>query len=107
MLLTLCREGLFIISLVNLTGKFKMVSMVYMSYRSISKKYLKLAHEQTLILVVFCVSVTQIYLYHKEWSVSNQTRHGVSHVYLESKTKRIFAIACLGKKFVFHTEICD
>ena len=41
---------------------------------------------------------------------SNQTRHGVSHVYLvyvESKTKRIFAIACLGKKLVFHTEICD
>ena len=29
----------------------------------------------------------------------NQTRHGVSPVYLESKTKRIFVIACLGKKF--------
>ena len=26
-------------------------------------------------------------------------------MYLESKTKRIFAIACLGKKLVFHTEI--
>ena len=24
-----------------------------------------------------------------------------------SKTKRIFAIACLGKKLVFHTEICN
>ena len=26
-------------------------------------------------------------------------------MYLESKTKKIFAIACLGKKLVFHTEI--
>ena len=26
-------------------------------------------------------------------------------MYLESKTKRIFAIACLGKKFVFQSEI--
>ena len=34
----------------------------------------------------------------KELSKSNQTRYGVSPVYLESKTKRIFAIACLGKK---------
>ena len=36
---------------------------------------------------------------------SNQTRYGVSPVYLESETKRIFAIACLGKKLAFHTEI--
>ena len=28
-------------------------------------------------------------------------------MYLESKTKRIFAIACLGKKFVFQSEIFD
>ena len=28
-------------------------------------------------------------------------------MYLECKTKRIFAIACLGKKLVFHTEICE
>ena len=40
-------------------------------------------------------------------SKSNQTRHGVSHVYLECKTERIFAIACLGKNLAFHTEICD
>ena len=26
-------------------------------------------------------------------------------MYLESKTKRNFAVACLGKKLVFHTEI--
>ena len=36
----------------------------------------------------------------------NQTRYRVSHVYLECKTKRIFAIACVGKKLAFHTEIC-
>ena len=29
----------------------------------------------------------------------NQTRHGVSPVYVESTTKRILAIASLGKKF--------
>ena len=36
----------------------------------------------------------------------NQTWYGVSPVYLESKTERIFGIDCLGKKLVFHTEIC-
>ena len=41
----------------------------------------------------------------KDLSKSNQTRYGVSHGYLESTTKRIFAIACLGKKFVFQSEI--
>ena len=35
----------------------------------------------------------------------NQTRYRVSHVYLESKTKGIFAIACVGRKLLFHTEI--
>ena len=38
---------------------------------------------------------------------SNQNGYGLSHVYLESKTEGIFGIACLGKKLVFHTEICD
>ena len=42
----------------------------------------------------------------KELFKSNQTGYGVSHVYLDYKTKRIFGIACLGKKLVFHTEIC-
>ena len=41
----------------------------------------------------------------KELSKSNQTRYGVSHVYIESKIERIFATACLGKKFVFQSEI--
>ena len=34
----------------------------------------------------------------KELFKSNRTRYGVSNVHLEGKTKRIFAIACLGKK---------
>ena len=32
---------------------------------------------------------------------------GVSPVYIESETKRFFAIACLAKKLVFQTENCD
>ena len=39
--------------------------------------------------------------------MSNQTCYGVSPVYIGSETIRFFAIACLGKKLVFHTEICD
>ena len=34
----------------------------------------------------------------KELSKSNQTGYGVSHGHLESKTRRIFATACQGKK---------
>ena len=37
---------------------------------------------------------------------SNQTRYGVSHVYLESNAEGSFAIALLGQKLEFHTEIC-
>ena len=43
----------------------------------------------------------------KELFKSNQTWYGVSPGYVESKTKRIFAIASLGKKLVFHTEMCN
>ena len=42
----------------------------------------------------------------KELSKVNETGDGVYHGCLESKTKRIFGIACLGKKLAFHTEIC-
>ena len=41
----------------------------------------------------------------KELFKSNQTRYGVSPVYVECKTKGIFGIACLGKKFLFESEI--
>ena len=37
----------------------------------------------------------------------NQTQYGVFNGYLDGKTRRILAIACLGKKLVFHTEICE
>ena len=36
----------------------------------------------------------------------NQTVYGVCHGCLESKTEKIFGLACLGKKLAFHTEIC-
>ena len=53
--------------------------------------------------------ILNIGLFHrvKELSKSDQTWHGVSPGYVECKTKRIFGIACLGKKLVFHTEICE
>ena len=41
----------------------------------------------------------------KEVSKSNQTRYGVFHVYLERKTEKVLGIACLGKRFVFQSEI--
>ena len=41
----------------------------------------------------------------KELFKSNRTRDGVSPGYVEAKTERIFGIACLGKKFVFQSEI--
>ena len=37
----------------------------------------------------------------------NQTGYGVYHGCLESKTERIFALASLEKKLVFHTEMCN
>ena len=37
----------------------------------------------------------------------DQIRHRVSHVYLEFKTERVFAKACLGIKLGFQTAICD
>ena len=55
----------------------------------------------------YCILKIGLFRRIKELSKWNQTRYGVSPVYVESKTKRIFAIACLGKKLVFHTEICD
>ena len=43
----------------------------------------------------------------KELCKWNQTWYGVSPVYIESETKRFFAIICLGKKLVFHTDLCN
>ena len=62
---------------------------------------------QSEICEYFEYLISKIGLFHrvKELFKSNQTRYGVSRVYLESRTKRLFAIACLGKKFVFQSEI--
>ena len=53
--------------------------------------------------------ISKIGLFHrvKELFKWNQTRYAVSPVYVESRTKRIFAIACLGKKLVLQSEICE
>ena len=43
----------------------------------------------------------------KELSKSKQTRYGIFHLYLECNAKGTFAIALLGRKLGFHTEICE
>ena len=59
------------------------------------------------VCMYVCMYLKQIGLSHrvKELFKLNQTRNRVSRVYLESRTKRIFAIACLGKKLVLQSEI--
>ena len=37
----------------------------------------------------------------------DQTRYRVSPLYIESRKKRFFAKAGVGKKLVFPSEICD
>ena len=53
--------------------------------------------------------ILKIGLFHlvKELFKSNQTRYVVSPGYLDSKTERVFDIACTRKKFAIHTEICE
>ena len=60
-----------------------------------------------LIISKYLILKYSIFHRAKELFKSNQTGHGVSHGYLESKTERIFGIACLGKKLVFDTEIFE
>ena len=64
---------------------------------------------QSEICEYFEYLISKVSLFHrvKELFKSNQTQYGVSRVYLESRTKRIFAIACLGKKLVLQSEICE
>ena len=69
----------------------------------LGKKFVFQSEISTYSLILF--SKIQNFYWIKELSKSNQTRYGVSHVYLECKTKRVFGIACLGKKFVFQSEI--
>ena len=70
----------------------------------LGKKFVFQSEIQTYSLILF--SKIQKFYRIKELSKSNQTRYRVSHVCVDCKTKRIFAIACLGKKLVLHTEIC-
>ena len=62
-------------------------------------------HTELFDLFKSLILIYSIFHWVKELSKSNQTWYGVSPVYIESETKRFFAIACLGKKLVFHTEI--
>ena len=58
-----------------------------------------------LIRLLFAYSIFKSIEFYrvKKLFKSNQIRYGEFHGHLESKTKRILAIACLGKKLVFHT----
>ena len=61
---------------------------------------------QSEICEYFEYLISKIGLFHrvKELFKSNQTRYGVSRVYLESRTKRVFAIACLEKSSYFNRK---
>ena len=53
----------------------------------------------------YLISKYSIFHRVKKLSKSNQTWYGVCHMYPESNAKRTFAIAFLGKKVGFHTEM--
>ena len=71
----------------------------------LGKKFVFQSEISTYSLILF----SKIYKFYwvKELFKSNQTGYVVHQGYLECKTKRIFAMACIGKKLVYHTEICD
>ena len=71
----------------------------------LEKKFVFQSEISTYSLILF----SKIYKFYrvKELFKSNQTGYVVYHGYLECTTKRVFAIACIGKKLVYHTQICD
>ena len=58
----------------------------------------------SLIIRLFYFQKYRYFYRVKELSKSNQTRYGVSHVYLEIKTKRIFGATCLEKSSYFNRK---
>ena len=64
-------------------------------------------HTEICDLFKSLILIYSIFHWVKELFKSNQTRYGESHRYLECKPKIFFAIACLGKKLAFRTEICE
>ena len=71
----------------------------------LGKKFVFQSEISTYSLILF----SKIYKFYrvKEFFKSNQTRYRVSPGYVECKTKGSFGIASLGKKLVFHTEMCN
>ena len=63
-------------------------------------------HTEICVYFKFLISKYRIFHRVKELSKSNQTRYGEFHVYVECNAKGISAIAFLGKKLEFYTEIC-
>ena len=71
----------------------------------LEKKFVFQSEISSYSLIIF--SKILKFLRVKELFKSNKTGNGVYHGQVESKTKRILAIACLGKKLVFHTQFCN
>ena len=69
----------------------------------LEKKFVFQSEISTFSLIVF--SKILKFRRVKESFKSNPTRYRVSPGYVECKTKGTFGIACLGKKFVFQSEI--
>ena len=72
-------------------------------YSLSTKKFVFQSEISTYSVILF--SKIQKFYWVEELSESNQTHYGVFHFNLECRTKRVFGIACLGKKFVFQSEI--
>ena len=77
--------------------------MVHLTF--LEKKFVFQSEISTYSFILF----SKIQKFHRvrELFKSNQTRYGVCPMKVEHRTKRNFGIACLGKKLVFHTEICE
>ena len=62
---------------------------------------------QSEICEYFDYLISKIGLFHrvKELFKSSQTGYGVYHGQVESKTKRVFGIACLAKKFYYYSKV--
>ena len=56
-------------------------------------------HTETCVFREYRILKISLFDWVKELTMSSKTRYGVYHLYLNSNTKIIFAIACLGKKF--------
>ena len=84
-------------------NKERMVRLTFLEKSSYSNR------KYQLIRLLFCYSFSKKFKFYwvKELFNTNQNWHGVSLVYLDSKTKIFLVYLSWEKKLVFHTEICE